>query len=120
MPVYMHEWDRSKLPSNRHTVSLKGADVHRNCVLHQPIGRQILKNSADLRVALLHRDNFFNVLNVAPKLIGFLKKLRILRYKEFSKLGEVPRQLLSVRIVGEIFGQVPVTCCQKGGRFGEI
>ena len=51
-------------PLDLDAVALKRANVHGNGVLYQPMGLEIFENTADLRVALLHRNYFLNVLDI--------------------------------------------------------
>ena len=99
-------------------MTFKCADVHRNRVLHETIGRQIFKDATDFGVTLLHRHDLFDVLDVAPELIDFFKKLGVLRDKEFSKLGQIAGQLLSARIFREIIHDIAILRGKECRRFG--
>ena len=101
-------------------MALKCSNVHRNCVFDQVMCSQIFKDAADLGVALLHRHDLLDVLDIASELIDFLEKLNVLGDKEFSQLREISRQLLPVWVCREIFGEVAVLRCQKQRGFGEL
>ncbi len=101
-------------------MALERADVHGERILDQLMRRQIFEDAADFGVALLHRDDLFDVLDVAPELIGFLEELGVFREEKFSQLRQIPRQLLSVGVFREIFAEVAIRPVQEGGGLREL
>ena len=89
------------LADDLHLVPLQRAGIHPESVLHQIFRRKHLADTAGGGITLLHRDNFFDVLNVTGKRFEFMEKRRVFCQEVFREIDQIAWHQLSLGIVSE-------------------
>ena len=72
-------------------VPLERANVHGNGVLYQPMRLEVFENAADLGVALLHRHDFLNVLDIAASRSTSFSSSVFSSMRNSPEIGEIAR-----------------------------
>ena len=121
--VYRDRGHLGELADDFDLVALQGAGIEAQGVFDQLGEGECFDEAANGRVALLHRDNLFDVFDIGRKRLEFVQHFLLFAGQVFGQVAQVGGQLFAFRVLGQKGGKIGGMGVEEGdgpGKIGEL